>query len=443
MTGRNRSSVKEMKLTFSSSSIASDFSIEAGKLSMSSIAIAEKDDPRKFRIYRPLNYEPSEPMIYYRCSKCQSFEKKGGAKSKRYKPYVRTLHGKLVGNAHPEHHPSCHAVTKEIQELQEMDRACRAKIRANHLSLRSPQKLEEHVVEQTSNIDIQSNYYLQKRPKRLNINFDAANRDVNESDLSGVDHLLRQVLKKSEIQVKWFISEDCMNDIAETAAHTSIYSIDTSLYNNIGYSSLIVVEPDGISVRIYDGNSKLVDGEVSYYYCSRCDDLYQKRDNESIRTVLKAENNVVIDYPVHHAECSPTSLESLRELGNDLKDFCVVANHRIIPLKAESKCYVSHEPDEGFLGGSDGQNWDTTVLMDEDIIINSTPVPKSQEQRCFCRRLYEENVELYQEMLRSVDEMRSLISEMKRISGANTEYYIEDGQILEEGDNSTLYVVDE
>lgn len=68
---------------------------------------------------------------------------------------------------------------------------------------------------------------------------------------------------------------------------------------------------------------------------------------------------------------------------------------------------------------------------------------KSQEQRCFCRRLYEENVELYQEMLRSVDEMRSLINEMKRISGSNAEYYIEDGQILEEGDNSTLYVIDE
>lgn len=39
--------------------------------------------------------------------------------------------------------------------------------------------------------------------------------------------------------------------------------------------------------------------------------------------------------------------------------------------------------------------------------------------------------------------MRSLINEMKRISGANAEFYIEDGQVLEEGDNSTLYVVDE
>lgn len=65
---------------------------------------------------------------------------KGGIRSKRYKPYVKTLHGKLVGNAHPVHHPSCRAVTKEIQELQEMDRACRAKIRASHLALKHSEK---------------------------------------------------------------------------------------------------------------------------------------------------------------------------------------------------------------------------------------------------------------------------------------------------------------
>ncbi|EFO20824.1 hypothetical protein LOAG_07664 [Loa loa] len=47
-------------------------------------------------------------------------------------------------------------------------------------------------------------------------------------------------------------------------------------------------------------------------------------------------------------------------------------------------------------------------------------LPKLQEQRCFCGR---ENVELYHEMLRSVGKMRSLISEMKRISGANAKYH--------------------
>lgn len=66
---------------------------------------------------------------------------KGGVKSKRYQPYVKTLNGKLIGNAHPEHHPNCHAVTREIRELQEMDRVCRARIRASNLSLGSSQKL--------------------------------------------------------------------------------------------------------------------------------------------------------------------------------------------------------------------------------------------------------------------------------------------------------------
>ncbi|VIO92369.1 Uncharacterized protein BM_BM10634 [Brugia malayi] len=414
------------------SSEPSDLPIHPTKLNVLSIAIAEKDDPRKFRIYRSLNCEPQRSTIYYRCAKCESLEKKafGGVRSRRYKPYVKTLHGKLVGNAHPEHHPGCHAVTKEIQELQEMDRACRAKIRANYVSNRSPQKVMEHALEGSSTIDIQSNYNLRRRPKRLSLKLDPLSRDINESELSGIDCLLR------------FISEACVNNIAETTDHRSIHSFGTSSSKSIAYSSLIVPEPDGISVRIYDADGKLADQGVTHYYCSRCDDLYQKENDESIRTVLKAENDLVVEYPTHHAECSPSTLESLRELGDDLKNFCVVANRRIIPLKAviESEYNIFHEPDESFLtGGSNEQNWDTPA-MDEEILINPTSVSKLGEQRCFCRRLYEENMELYQEMLRSVHQMRSLINEMKRISGANDEYYIEDGQVLEESDSSTLYV---
>ncbi|EFO12403.2 hypothetical protein LOAG_16129, partial [Loa loa] len=45
--------------------------------------------------------------------------------------HVKILHGKLVGNAYAEHH----AVIKEIQVLQEMDRACRAKIRTSYQPL--------------------------------------------------------------------------------------------------------------------------------------------------------------------------------------------------------------------------------------------------------------------------------------------------------------------
>ncbi|VDK88668.1 unnamed protein product [Litomosoides sigmodontis] len=431
--------------SFSNSSIPSNSSIETRKLNMSSIAIAEKDDPRKFRIYRPLNCEQSDSMIYYRCSKCESLEKKGGIRSKHYKPYVKTLNGKLIGNAHPVHHPSCRAVTKEIQELQEMDRACRAKIKASCLAREHSEKLEGHAFEQSSDIDFQSNCSLLKRPKRMNIKFGASSHDINESELSEVDHLLSPNLQNSVDNLCddlfRFISEASINDAAQTTNQIGIYPTATSLLSkSIGYSSLIVPEPDGMYVRIYDADDKLADKEVSCYHCSQCDDLYQKSDNDSMRTVLKAENDLVIDYPTHHAECSPTSLESLRQLGDDLKNFCVVANHRIISLKTvlESEFDVFHEPDEDFLiGGSDEQSWDTTIV-DEGIVINPASVSKPQEQRCFCRRLYEENLELYQEMLRSVDEMRSMVNEMKHISGANAEYYIDDSQILEEGDNSTL-----
>ncbi|VDM97784.1 unnamed protein product [Onchocerca ochengi] len=211
--------------------------------------------------------------------------------------------------------------------MQEMDRACRAKIRGNFLSRESPEKLEKQIVEDNSNIDVHSGYNLRRRPRRLSFKFNALSNDINESGLSEVDYLLRQVLKK------WFISDACLNDISDTADFRSIYSIGTSSSNNISYSSLIVPELDGMSVRIYDGDGKLTNQRVTHYHCARCDDFYQKRDDESLRVILKAENDLVVNYPVHHPECSPTSLESLRELGDKLKDFSVVANHRIIPLR--------------------------------------------------------------------------------------------------------------
>ncbi|EFO14254.1 hypothetical protein LOAG_14269 [Loa loa] len=79
-----------------------------------------------------------------------------------------------------------------------------------------------------------------------------------------------------------------------------------------------------------------------------------------------------------------------------------------------SECNVPPGSDESFLiNGSYEQNSDTTV-MDEET-----------NNDAFSGR---ENVELYHEMLKSVGKMRSLINEMKRISGANAEYHIKDRQ---------------
>lgn len=47
----------------------------------------------------------------------------------------------------------------------------------------------------------------------------------------------------------------------------------------MSHSSLIVPEPDGMSVRIYEEHDKVADQELIKYYCSRCDSLYQKSDN--------------------------------------------------------------------------------------------------------------------------------------------------------------------
>uniref|UniRef100_A0A915PHI5 SET domain-containing protein n=1 Tax=Setaria digitata TaxID=48799 RepID=A0A915PHI5_9BILA len=423
--------------SLSSSSVSSHYPTRPKKPRTSSIAIAEKDDPRKFRIYRPLNHGPFLSTIYYRCSKCESLEKKsiGKVNRKRYAPYVRTLRGKLIGNAHPEHHPDCHAITKEIEELQEMDRACRAKIKIDGYSL---SKLEENFrqhVEVASNINMRSNNYnFHVRSKQLNPRFGAVDDDINGSGISEVDLLLR------------FISDASVSDIAETIDDNNVFLVAASSSSSACCHSVIVPEPDGLSVRIYDGEDKLVGKEVTFCHCSRCDDLCQKSEGDFSPAILKVENDLVVDmYPLHHPECSATSLESLRELGDDLKNFCVVANHRIISLKAviESEFTVLRDPGESFvINESDQQNWDAPI-MDEDILMNSASLPKVPNERCCCRRIYEENMELYQEMLRSVDEMRSLVSEMKRISGVSTEYYVEDGQILEQGDNSALYVVNE
>ncbi|EJW75215.1 hypothetical protein WUBG_13878 [Wuchereria bancrofti] len=130
----------------------------------------------------------------------------------------------------------------------------------------------------------------------------------------------------------------------------------------------------------------------------------------------------------HQKECSPTSLESLRELGDNSKNFSVVVNHRIIPVKAVvvslytimshcSKSRFFHNQDEGFvIDGSNEQNWDTTVTDEyKQILMNDKK----------------------KEILMDTAKMRELMRKVKRCS-ANAECYNENGQVLEKAVASML-----
>lgn len=72
----------------------------------------------------------------------------------------------------------------------------------------------------------------------------------------------------------------------------------------------------------------------------------------------------------------------------------------------------------------------------------SVPVSRICRDDCHCRRLYEENLELYQDMLNSLNEMRAVVSDLKCSSGMDTGYYVDEGDVLEEADGDEIYVVD-
>ncbi|VDO43157.1 unnamed protein product [Onchocerca flexuosa] len=96
------------------------------RLSRSSIVIPEKNDPSKVRIYR-----------------CSAYGRGSSTndRTKRYFAHIKTKDGKIIGNAYPEHLPECKPVLKEVQQLQEIDRACRARIQAGNLTPEAARKL--------------------------------------------------------------------------------------------------------------------------------------------------------------------------------------------------------------------------------------------------------------------------------------------------------------
>ncbi|VDM13915.1 unnamed protein product [Wuchereria bancrofti] len=144
----------------------------------------------------------------------------------------------------------------------------------------------------------------------------------------------------------------------------------------------------------------------------------------------------------HQKECSPTSLESLRELGDNSKNFSVVVNHRIIPVKAVvvslytimshcSKSRFFHNQDEGFvIDGSNEQNWDTTVTDEyKQILMNA---------KKNCGQFYiTSGASRTSEILMDTAKMRELMRKVKRCS-ANAECYNENGQVLEKAVASML-----
>ncbi|VDN02365.1 unnamed protein product [Thelazia callipaeda] len=395
---------------------SSGYSVVSAKISKASIAITEKYNPKKFRIYELLGRETSTSTNYYRCLKCESFKKKaiGDLRSKLSVPYVKTINGKLSGNIHPQHHPACHPIARKIQDFKKIDRICQNEVLFTNIR--------------------------RKQPECKN---DGLNHDKSENMSWEVDFLLR------------FISQSCVDKDADGTDYGRFVNLSCDNKNSEGadykstefggasatlvlLSSVIVAENGGLSVRIYDEVSKN-DEKMTLYHCLRCDELCEK-DNTLVPAVLKKQDNLIVDmYPKHHAKCLPLALESLRELGSNLKNFWVAVKSKIIHLKSVLECDVLKKK---FLQCKSGQLSGNGIAINETYVSNmdTSSVIKTQERRCVCKRFYEENEMLYQEMMRYRDEMKSMVNNICRISTCNANYYV-DEEIIEEGDNNTVHFV--
>ncbi|VDN17357.1 unnamed protein product [Gongylonema pulchrum] len=206
----------------------------------------------------------------------------------------------------------------------------------------------------------------------------------------------------------------------------------------------------------------------AFYQCTSCDYFCRKEEKNiaatsgqsssvPARAELKAENGIICGdlYPAHHADCIPTSLDSLRTLGESLRDFHVVRDRRIISLKAVDDFETGSDQNlsaSSIESTTSEPAWqpptnESTLWFAFFFLIGffqmstkSTSTTKEykqqQQQHCNCKRFYEENLEMYQDMVRSLDEMRAIVEEMKYIHSSRIipQYVIDEGDVLVEDD---------
>uniref|UniRef100_A0A9J2Q3A4 Clr5 domain-containing protein n=1 Tax=Ascaris lumbricoides TaxID=6252 RepID=A0A9J2Q3A4_ASCLU len=176
------------------------------RLTMSSLVIREKDNPQFVRVYRQT--AATNDTVYYRCSTCDTIKRKlkasrismqgadngnergtefcSAEKNFRWRATVKTIHGRVVGNPYPQHHPDCHPISADQQKALETYRSIKAKLKDGRTSSSSA-TLMRHRIDQNgrSGYDDEADDMCFPFWRRVNIPY----YDVTGNTHSGISHM--------------------------------------------------------------------------------------------------------------------------------------------------------------------------------------------------------------------------------------------------------------
>ncbi|EJW86242.1 hypothetical protein WUBG_02848 [Wuchereria bancrofti] len=427
------------------------------RLTHSSIVIPEKDDPSKVRIYRCSAYGRGKQgaTCYYRCSKCDSLAnnklKNSGTlateRTKRYFAHIKTKDGRIIGNAYPEHLPECKPVPKEVQQLQEIDRACRARIQAGNLTPEAARKLGALVAQKNRELKrhIQDDDIFPDKWKSL------------PKKYSRLCHQAERMRKQKNRQLLRMMANE-QGDVETEEDQSGIAHEAEIMSGRFKHPPLIIFEPDGQTARIYRINGKSDKLGIIYYRCSKCDVLCRRHRRMGnvegmTRATVKVEEDEILEnmYPAHHEECEVFALDMVKNLAENLDRFYFAKDYEPIihdssktdlrfadgtlisknQMPIVSHSTLEHVEDDVVVDISnvanteevDDDTWETNLSQDD--VLNARAEDHEGPIGSTCQLYYEANVELRSHMMRCLEEMRTLRAEMINMLEEGEFQYVE------------------
>ncbi|VDM45269.1 unnamed protein product [Toxocara canis] len=290
------------------------------RLTMSSLVIPEKDNPNFVRVYRQT--AKTKDTAYYRCSTCDTISRKtrgdglstvGGEEAsggsmeaeeflKRPRATVKAVHGRVVGNPYPKHHPQCHPISADEQRALEIDRNCRAKVKYGEASPKSAWNTGRRIAE-TSCSRYEAEGHAAPFPewKRIRKQYNAWARNGSRDTSSKLADRRRSISKNGDLYCEEQF-DDGVSQAEEVIGEKNPVPIQRTLSKRLTMSSIVVPDACGDTVRIYRMGSTSKDGHTSYYRYGIDEGPFPRA---RIRTV---DGRVVGNaYPTHHPDCRPMS----------------------------------------------------------------------------------------------------------------------------------------
>lgn len=428
--------------------------VRSKRLTKSSIVVPEKDNDC-VRVYRLNARSKNGVTVYYRCSTCDTIWRKikdslrEGEEipaDQRFLPNLKTVNGEIVGDPYPPHHPDCLPIPPEVQEAQEIDRSCRVRVREGLLAPRQAWWLGRRLAmarifpRGSSMVDeipfpewkTVGRKYRELERKRQR--FNEYNSKFSE-DTDGI------ALTNEELQLA---EEDTPGPSSEAES-----ALPSSCRRPL-VSSIVVPEIDGDYIRVYRFANRSRDGKTCIYRCIRCDTLCQnaqKSEFELICGSVKAVNGQLLGnrHPEHHPDCLPIAarildaqeVENSRTLGSKKgissrqqtwnTDGEMALEQSASGLSEEVEWKPTHKYNT--FGRTRRSNLNQSVDDCEQIVYDGDSIdvgstecvpmtsgfsePVAKPPNCSCRQYYEANLELHQEILRCLEEMKELRDEIR------------------------------